>query len=492
LASFQPTVKEALVKRRMLSPTLQYIFRMSNKPVASSREDYLTGKAHPAVFRSQWIDEVAMMRRAHEMTLDSITPLVALQIAEDGKPVVPGEDFFEPKTITSEYLSNAGIAIARIFRGKDRIRKMRIKAQVLDGVRRTVHCEWRLLRGDPDRVTIIPSANGSEALVRIEHHPDLIPAPGTPEILGSRVDIGVFADNGVSLSPPSFLSIYMLPNEYRYYADDELVLIDYQALSRETGLPPEGSMLWTELLQQIWEKKRPSWSGTLLREALTEKEQLAIDALSDPLSPILMEYGLESSRRDRIETDLRKQGKLAKEALNKARKDGGSSVIEMAEAKFATFQAREKNQRARITAAAKAMALAEEAVAETLHATAIDGRSVFEILKGLIDAFIQNPNFYLENRIMINGLAQRSNDKGAPKHIQKALDHLVSRGVLTAEYNLAPAPSPEVESARRYYLETLNRLALSESVFPRLMDYDYSYQYYDPRITNPQREVYQP
>src|SRR5258706_512776 len=58
LASFRPEVKKKLVETGLLMPTIQMIFRISNRSVEPRQ--YLTPYAHQTVFDSNWVDEVKM------------------------------------------------------------------------------------------------------------------------------------------------------------------------------------------------------------------------------------------------------------------------------------------------------------------------------------------------------------------------------------------------------------------------------------------------
>ncbi len=77
-AAFPPGTQKLLIEKHLLMPTLQSIFRQSNKMVQTS-EDYFTGKAHPPVFDGAQIDEEKMVSMAHDMTPAKIPPLVLLR-----------------------------------------------------------------------------------------------------------------------------------------------------------------------------------------------------------------------------------------------------------------------------------------------------------------------------------------------------------------------------------------------------------------------------
>ncbi|MBK8095228.1 MAG: hypothetical protein IPK32_25470 [Verrucomicrobiaceae bacterium] len=75
-AAFFSQTQRFLIENKILMPTLQSIFRQSNKMVTTPA-DYLTGKAHPVVFDGTQMDEEKMVRLAHSMQPDSVPPLAS-------------------------------------------------------------------------------------------------------------------------------------------------------------------------------------------------------------------------------------------------------------------------------------------------------------------------------------------------------------------------------------------------------------------------------
>ena len=89
---------------------------------------------------------------------------------------------------------------------------------------RPLKWHWRLLWGDPGKVSITPlDEAGSKAEIILEDRGRAPVAPGS-EMLGTRVDIGVFADNGDFLSVPGFISVCFPANEIRSYTPDGRIL----------------------------------------------------------------------------------------------------------------------------------------------------------------------------------------------------------------------------------------------------------------------------
>jgi hypothetical protein len=71
IAAFPPQTRDLLKERGLLMPTLQAIFRRTYRAVKSPA-DYFTGTAHPSAFDGRLIDEVAMVKQANAMTVETI------------------------------------------------------------------------------------------------------------------------------------------------------------------------------------------------------------------------------------------------------------------------------------------------------------------------------------------------------------------------------------------------------------------------------------
>ncbi len=230
LAAFRPEVKRELAAAGTLVPTLQMIFRASNKTVAQP-DDYLTGTAHPTAFEGSQVDAEKMVTLAHSMTTEALPPLVQLKIVEEDRPVV-GRDYFDvgPR----EHLLDTPAAIARVVKSSAYARRMVLGAEAskdLGAKPLTFH--WVVLRGDAERIRIKKldgdalSGAGSQVELEVDYHERRPIAVGS-ERESNRVDIGVFAHNGVYYSAPAFVCFYTLDNEKRVYDDQHRIqVIDY-------------------------------------------------------------------------------------------------------------------------------------------------------------------------------------------------------------------------------------------------------------------------
>ncbi len=201
------------------------IFRQSNKTVEKP-EDYLTGKAHPTAFEGSAVDAEKMVTLAHSITPDVLPPIVALRIVEEDRPVV-GRDYFDigPR----EHLLDTPSAIARVCKSSAYTRRIVLAADASKDLRsRPLTFRWVLLRGDADRVRIKPLDDaGTQAELQIDYQPRRPIAPGA-ERESNRVDIGVFAHNGVYYSAPAFVCYYTLDNEKREYDEQQRIrVVDY-------------------------------------------------------------------------------------------------------------------------------------------------------------------------------------------------------------------------------------------------------------------------
>lgn len=214
LAAFRPEVKQALVSRGVIAPTVQYLLRRSLNMVRT-REDYLAGPAHRPVFDARHLDVKRMITLAHELRADALPPVVILQVEKEDRPK-PGRDFFEP--VDSEELFTTTAAIARVMRSTQQRRALLVSATgSRDFNQRPLRFHWVLLQGDPRKVQIrLLDAAGTRAEIQVEWHPRF-PISSPPGMEANRVDLGVFADNGVHLSAPAFITWYCPDNQERVY-----------------------------------------------------------------------------------------------------------------------------------------------------------------------------------------------------------------------------------------------------------------------------------
>jgi tetratricopeptide (TPR) repeat protein len=225
LAALRPEVKTALVRAGALMPTVQMIFRSSNKNVRKP-EDYLTGKAHPTVFDGTQVDPVRMVRMAHRLTTESLPPLIQLKVIEEDKPVV-GVDFCDVND--REKFFDTPAAIARVVLSLKYQRRMVISAENSRDLKgKPLTYRWVVLRGNAERIKIKKlNEAGTAVELLIPYHERRPVEPGA-ELESNRVDIGAFAYNGEHYSAPGFISLYYFDNEKRVYDDQQRIkVVDY-------------------------------------------------------------------------------------------------------------------------------------------------------------------------------------------------------------------------------------------------------------------------
>lgn len=235
LAAFTPETRAAMMRDRLLVPTLQMILRR-NLAGITTPEAYLSGRAHPPVFDGARLRPEAMMAMANRLTPETLPPRVSLRIE--------AEDFRDAAGLAGldERLFDTPEAIARIWRGFEGRRNLRIAAQALpDG--RAERFDWVLLQGDPALVRITPlDPRGLRADVTIDWHGRRPTAPRS-ERATDRVDIAAFAWNGHHHSAPAFLTIAFPGHELRDHRPGPdgapwLVSVDYDAVGRGAAFDP--------------------------------------------------------------------------------------------------------------------------------------------------------------------------------------------------------------------------------------------------------------
>jgi len=223
LAAFRPQTRAELTRTGLLMPTLQMLFRASQRTV-KTRQDYLTGIAHPSVFQAANLDTAKLVQMAHALTTNDLPPIVVLSVKSETQ-MVPDRDYFD--ILRSEQLFDSPLAIARIFRGAARTRTLELRAQCK---RADAKLHWVVLQGDPSKIVFTPCAT-NPTLMKLTvayHAPFATPAGNGKSIASARVDIGVIAETAGGFSAPSFVSFCFLGNERRAYSDDGRILsIDY-------------------------------------------------------------------------------------------------------------------------------------------------------------------------------------------------------------------------------------------------------------------------
>jgi hypothetical protein len=215
LAAFRPDTKAVLRETGLIASTVQMVYRRARVGVRN-RAAYLSGAAHPSVFRAHDIALARMVGLANAIKPDEIPPMVRLKVLEESNGE-EGVDFFGEGI--SEVLFDTPSAIARVWRSRTGRRSMVVTAaDTRDPNGRALRFDWVMLRGDPGRVRITPlTPDGRYAHIEMDWQ-DPLPTLGAPDILSHRIDIGVFANNGIHDSAPAFISVLLPRHEARVYA----------------------------------------------------------------------------------------------------------------------------------------------------------------------------------------------------------------------------------------------------------------------------------
>lgn len=241
LAAFTPETFETLQANGLVAPTLQAILRRNLAPV-NRRSDYFTGAAHPVVFDSALLRPGRMVAHAAGMQADAIPPRIEITVIE--------ETFRDAAGLArlSERLFDTPQAVGRIWRSFDGAQEIVVSAEASRGPNgRALAFSWSILQGNPDLIELEPLGDAGERVrIRLRWHDPWEAAVRFGEDARqralSRVDIGVFADNGAEISAPAILSISFPAHQTRTYAEADpgprLVSIDYDAGGRDAAYDP--------------------------------------------------------------------------------------------------------------------------------------------------------------------------------------------------------------------------------------------------------------
>lgn len=439
LAAFDPDVLTLLIRKRILMPTVQAIFRQSNRMVKTDA-DYLTGKAHPVVFDGTQLDEVKMVHAAHSMTRAAIPPVVALKVVSESE-ARPGASFFEKPMLTSEKLADTPTVIARIFRSNASEREIIVStAGTLDLLNRPTQLKCQLLQGDPKLVSIDSNGENGQFKIRVKWHMPMIAASG---IRTHRVDIGVFASNGVTMSAPAFITFYMLPNEVRSYdSAGKVNEIYYEAPNPEIGLPVINTdSRWLEVFA-----------------AITEKSQ---DIRSE-----IMEQAFSSARRNGI-SKLLADLVPRRNILEKLKGD------ETQKEKVAQFQS-----------------AFDQDIAKALAQVAPGGTdlSLKEVIERGFETIASYAPLFTTLQGQIETLAPGSGKPSAPSEMAAEVKRIMDLGIVIQDAKgevVTVHSTDQLTNGERYQLRALNLLVMSQILFPKALERSLAPAYVDPRLTTP-------
>ncbi|MGN0855492.1 MAG: tetratricopeptide repeat protein [Kiritimatiellia bacterium] len=190
--AFTPMVKQDLVRRGLLAPTIQMLIRRSLRKVKTD-DDYFGPLAHPTCFPPNGLDLNRLAKSAAELTMAEIPPLVTIA-GVGGKPT-------KEASVWPELTYATPCAWALVLRCPDEERVFDILAAGA--------LEYRFA-----------AVHDEKQLAKIEHlRPDLVRV--TVDRRGmtptNRVDIAVFGRNpGTRWSAPGFVSLAVVDPKAPY------------------------------------------------------------------------------------------------------------------------------------------------------------------------------------------------------------------------------------------------------------------------------------
>jgi len=504
LAALRPEVKRRLVKTGLLMPTLQMIFRITNKNVGGAKE-YLTGKAHPTVFLGVNVDAEAMMRMAHAIRLNNIPPAAALKVVSEDE-AAHGKDFFDPGK--SEKLADTPGVIARVVRGRRYLRRMVVSAEAsIDLNKRPLTYRWVVLRGDAARIEIKPlNKAGSVAEIVVPYH-DRRPVTDGARLESNRVDVGVFVHNGAYYSAPAFITFFSLDSEARTYDKSGRVLeIAYGAGASKISVTDWGAVF------KALQAKAVSWPVRLFREQFTPAEATAVARIAGEHEKARLAIAEADGKYKPALKAFRaayKERKAAGKALAAARKEHEAKpaaetrdALRKAELALAAAREKVKATTKRKRAADKRLKNARRAAYKLLDSKAAGQKlSAGELVYRAFDALAQDALFVSRNHKEINSLF-RAASRSRKRSVTMTRNRLVALDIITDDAAFAHALRPAVEGAapaaqrltrlERSMLERLNRTVLANLLYPGMVKAAYRTNYVDWSLSAPKawRDVY--
>lgn len=439
MAAFPPETQKLLIEKRLLMPTVQSILRQSGRQV-KTQEDYFSGAAHPVVFDAANLDEEKMIRLAHNMDPLKIPPVVQVEVTEETS-LTPGKDYFEPEKISPWKLADTPVSIARIMRGSIGEHTLTISAKKSADLKgRPIQLRWQLLQGDPRFVKLENSRTEPLARLQVRWQP---PVKGSTGIRSHRVDIGVFASNGLSVSAPAILSFYMLPNEM-HFQDEQGRTTDicYQAHNPELGLPSDS--------------RDPRWL----------KGMLAVSLAGDGLRSRLMENLLFEAERQAIQ-----------------------KLWQPLDAQWQAIQKLEADPDKKDSAAVLKNRLSDDIASTLTHPLPGErGLTVRSAIERALSSVAGFTDLYPSFQQELLRLAALSPKGTAVADVHHAVNRLKGLNILMEEASgmvTTSAPADQITPADRYYLSGLNLTLLSQVLFPEALERSNAPAWTDPRLTAP-------
>ena len=441
-AALPPETQRRLIEARLLMPTLQALLRQSR--VQTSAE-YFTAAAHPPVFDSATLDVERLVRLAHATTPERIPPLVQLEVREETEPK-SGVHFFEHAKAAPRRLADTPVALARILHAAQSEYVMELSAAKSgDLQRRPLQLRWQVLQGDPARVRIDTTAGSGMARLRVRWQPPPTSAAG---LRSHRIDVAVFAGNGVSVSAPALVSFYLPPHEFRFEdAEGRVVEVHHQTHNPDLGLPLDaGDPRWRQAFFVL------GVAGDGLRSRL--------------LAPLIAE-----TERTALQEHWR-------------RLEARQQEVKALEADPARQSLAEEGRRQ----------LADD-TGRALQASLPGGRKVRQLVEEVLDALADFIDLYPSFQAELEDLASRSTKPGAAAEVRAEVSRLLALGLLRRTDSgavLTVSPADRLTAGERHGLRGLNLTLLSQVLFPEVLERSPAPAWADVRLSRakPWRDVH--
>lgn len=438
IAAFPPDTQKLLIEKRVLMPTVQAIFRQSNKQV-KKETDIFSGAAHPVVFDAAMLDEEKMVRTAHDMRPPMVPPVVQIEVTEEDSSEAV-KDWFEAEPSRPWKLADTPVSVARIMRSNRTEHSLTVSARKsADLMGRPVQLRWQLLQGDPRFVRVEALGKEPAARLHVRWQPPVKTATG---ILSHRVDIGVFASNGISTSAPAILSFYMLPNEMRFYDEKARVSeIHYQTHNPDLGFPATS------------------------QDARWLKAMLAVSLAGDGLRSRLMEKLVREKNRQALQKAWLGLDRQRQEIARAESRDDGKEEAARLKARF------------------------EQDLAKALEQPLPEGG--LTVKAGLEHAFSSAAGLtglYFDSQKEVQALATRSPKATAPADMAAEIRRLQDLGIIMEEAGgsaTTSRPPDRLTEADRHAIRGLNLTLLSQVLFPEVLERSTAPAWVDPRMTVP-------
>jgi hypothetical protein len=458
LAAFRPDVKKKLVETGMLMPTVQMILRASNKHLKDAKE-YLTGKAHPSVFEGAWVDPVKMVTMAHDITLETIPPVVQLKVIEEDSATA-GVDYFEEGL--TEKLGDTPVVIARIFRAAAPTRRMVVSAEgSIDANKRPLKVTWAVLQGDPTKIKITPKNSASSVVEIVVQYPERRPVqPGSP-LESNRIEVGAFVNNGTYYSAPGFITWFSLDNEARTYDDTGRLL----EIGYGMGDPVLSVSNWPAFFDML-KGDAPSPGAKLLLSRFIDAELGSLKKLGEEYAPAIAAVTAADQKRKEADAAAKKADKESKAAADAALK-----------AANAAHQAAVKQAEEMLTKPREGMKLGAKARVEAA-----------------LNDLAASPKFFADHSADLMAIA----DSAKQSVVTNATKRVVALGIANAQNEWTPihtGTSPVEERLTRFekaQIQRFNGELIANLALKGIVTATWRENFVDPRLTAPKswRDVY--